>query len=195
MMRCVIGPHWVPVDLGELGLAPPVLDVSGIDVEASQEAFVLESLAGRPLPALPCDTILNSDQPATRLVRVAPNEKLLMVFWTPACAPCKPLLAELATLSSRAQERNLSFLGVVQAADPEMDPPGDWRLQRVQGVIAQYKVGFPTCVHSSNEVTEAWHAGGVPLCLLVSDQGVERVVLGSKGALQLANEIVGPSSP
>jgi len=188
LMRCVIGPHWAPLDSRPSAASRSVLDVTGVDVSAPQRDAILQALAGRPLPELHCDAVLNSNKDANDLLHVPANHRLLMMFWTPTCAPCKPLLGELATFAGR-RHYSLAVLGVVQAADPELDPPGDWRLLRVQGLMSQYSVDFPTCVHSSSEVSEAWQATGVPLTIVLSDRGVERVALGGKEGHDLLEDL------
>lgn len=190
-MRCVIGPHWVPVNAGPSASEAAVLDVRGENVSATQETAIVEALKGKSLPTMQCESVLNSDASPAQLLRVPPGMKLLLNFWTPTCAPCKPLLAELAALAD-TKPSNLAFLGVVQAADPELEPPGEWQLLRVKGLMAQHKVHFPTCVHTSNEMTRRWQAQGVPLTLLASaEKGVERAALGGKNAQLLLAELTG----
>lgn len=184
LMRCVIGPHWVPFDGGASEDSTEVLDVTGVDVSARLEAHILKTFQGRPLPELKCDSVLHSERPADRLLETPPDGRLLLVFWTPTCVPCKPVLAEVAALAA-TKPRGLAFLGVVQAADPDLEPPGDWQLSRVEGILAQQKASFPTCVHRSPEVTKSWQAGGVPLTLLVTANGVEQVAMGAANGHKL----------
>ena len=188
LMRCVIGPHWEPFDAAPSPSSPTILDVTGENISEAQETSIVEALKGPPLPALECDTVLNSDLPPQQLLRVPPGGKLVLNFWTPTCGPCKPLLAELAALAD-AKPGNLAIIGVVQSADPESEPPGEWQLLRVKGLLAQYKVRFPTCLHMSRELTHRWQAGGTPLTLLISDKGVERAALGAKNGHQLLHEL------
>jgi hypothetical protein len=70
-----------------------------------------------------------------------------------------------------------------------VEPPGDWAALRVKQILTRYKVTFPTCVHSSRELTRRWHAGGVPLSILVSQKGVERVAAGGRNGQQLVAEL------
>lgn len=194
LMRCVIGPHWEPVDAGEKEPTPSVLDIAGENIEASQGASIIDALRGKPLPLLDCDTVLNSDLSPTQLLRVPPSTKLLVLFWTPTCAPCKPLLADLAAVAE-TKPRDVNFLGVVQSANPELDPPGEFQLRRVEELMTQYRVGFPTCVHSSNDTSRRWQAQGVPLMLLISpESGVERAALGRRNGEQLLHELTNHTS-
>jgi thiol-disulfide isomerase/thioredoxin len=185
LMQCVVGPHWAP--MGSEVSTSSALDVEGERISDSQEAAILKALGGSALPALECGAVLNSAREPAQLLRVAPGNKVLVLFWTPTCGPCKPLLAELATLAGKP--RDLTFVGVVQAADPELEPPGDWQLLRVKEIMTQYKVSFPTCVHTSTELSRRWQAGGVPLTLLVSEKGVERVALGGKSGHELLESL------
>jgi thiol-disulfide isomerase/thioredoxin len=189
LMQCVIGPHWEPVDAGDHGETSSTLDVNGENVAASLEGDILEALQREHEARLDCDTVLNSELSPTQLVRVDPGRKLLMLFWTPTCVPCKPLLAELAAVA-KTNPSGMSFLGVVQSANPDVEAPGDWRLRRVQDIMAEYEVGFPTCVHSSNDISRRWRAEGVPLLLLVSaESGVERAALGRSNGETLLREV------
>jgi thiol-disulfide isomerase/thioredoxin len=189
-MQCVVGPHWEPLEPGSSAPKASELDVTGENVLAEEEAAILKALGGPSLPALHCDRVLNSELQPAQLLQVPPGHKLLLVFWSPTCGPCKPLLAKLAGLP-KSKPNNLAVVGVVQAADPEFDPPGEWRLQRVKELMAQYKVGFPTCVHASKELARRWQATGVPLTLLITEKGVERVAGGGKNGQQLVEEVVG----
>jgi thiol-disulfide isomerase/thioredoxin len=190
LMQCLVGPHWAPL---ESEASASVVDTAGESMNASQEAAILKALGGSALPALECDTVLNSARDPAQLLRVAPGKELLMLFWTPTCGPCKPLVAELAALA--AKSRDVTVVGVVQTADPDLDPPGEWQLLRVKAIMAQYKVSFPTCVHTSTELSRKWQAEGVPLTLLVSEKGVERVALGGKSGHDLVATLsVGPTS-
>ena len=87
--------------------------------------------------------------------------------------------------------KGLSVLGIVESADSELEPPGEWQLLRVKQLVAQYKVAFPTCVHSSRQLMKRWHAEGVPLTLLVSEKGVERVAAGGRNGQRLVAELAG----
>jgi len=74
-------------------------------------------------------------------------------------------------------------------------PQASGSFLRVQGLMAKYKVGFPTCVHTSSDVTQRWQAGGVPLTLLVSaDKGVERAACGGENGQRLLDELKGRTS-
>jgi len=110
------------------------------------------------------------------------------MFWTPTCGPCKPLRADMAALSNR-KPKALSVLGIVQSGDSELEPPGEWQMLRVKQLVVQYKVGFPTCVHGSRELTKRWKAEGVPLTLLLSEKGVERVAMGGKNGQRLVADL------
>jgi thiol-disulfide isomerase/thioredoxin len=187
-MECVIGPHWVPARSESPSAAVAVLDVGDANLLADEEAAIQKALGGSSLPTLQCDAVLNSDARPDQLLQVPPGETRLMLFWTPTCGPCKPLLGDIAALAA-GRPKNLSFLGIVQAADPELDPPGEWRLLRVRQLMAQYKAGFPTCVHSSRELMSRWKAEGVPLTLLVSQKGVERVAAGGRNGQRLLAEL------
>jgi thiol-disulfide isomerase/thioredoxin len=183
-MTCVIGPHWV----APAQAAAEVLDVDDANLLADVEAAIQKALSGTSLPTLECDAVLNSDLRPDQLLRVPPGERRLVMFWTPTCGPCKPLLADMAALSSR-KPKALSVLGIVQSGEPELEPSGEWQLQRVKQLVAQYKVGFPTCVHSSKELTKRWKAEGVPLTLLLSEKGVERVAMGGKNGQLLVADL------
>jgi len=175
-------------------IKPAVADVTGESPLAVQEASIVESFKGHPLPTLECDTVLNSNLSPHQLLQVPAGGKLVLNFWTPTCGPCKPLLAELAALAM-TKPPNLTFVSIVRSADLELEPPGEWQLLRVQGLMAKYKVGFPTCVHTSSDVTQRWQAGGVPLTLLVSaDKGVERAACGGENGQRLLDELKGRTS-
>ena len=190
-MRCVIGPHWVPLEARSSVPTPEVLDVTGDSPIAAQEAVILESFKGHPVPSLDCDTVLNSGATPSQLLRMAGSTKLVVNFWTPTCGPCKPLLADLAAVA-RSHPADFTVIGVVKSADGELEPPGEWRLLRVKGLMAQYKVDFPTCVYTSNDMTRRWQAGGVPLTLLLSpDKGVERVAVGAESGARLLQDLSG----
>jgi thiol-disulfide isomerase/thioredoxin len=182
-MECVIGPHWVAP-----AQASAVLDVGDANLAADVEAAIQKALSGTPLPTLECDAVLNSDRRPDQLLRVPAGERRLVMFWTPTCGPCKPLLADMAALSS-TKPKALSLLGIVQSGEPELEPSGEWQLQRVKQLVAQYKVGFPTCVHSSKELTKRWKAEGVPLTLLLSEKGVERVAMGGRNGQLLVADL------
>jgi thiol-disulfide isomerase/thioredoxin len=189
LLRCVVGPHWEPMDSSPEAARPAVLNTAGVNVIATQEAAILAALTGSSLPELTCDAVFNSNQTPTQLLYASAGKKVLVVFWTPLCTSCKPLLAELAAIAGGAAT-STSVLGVVQAADPEFEPPGEWRLLRVKGLLTQYKVGFPTCVHSSTEVSERWQATGVPLTLLIADNRVQSVALGAANGHRLVAEVM-----
>jgi thiol-disulfide isomerase/thioredoxin len=182
-MTCVIGPHWVAP-----AQASAVLDVGDANLAADVEAAIQKALSRTSLPTLECDAVLNSDLRPDQLLRMPPGERRLVMFWTPTCGPCKPLLADMAALSSR-KPKALSVLGIVQSGEPELEPSGEWQLQRVKQLVAQYKVRFPTCVHSSKEQTKRWKAEGVPLTLLLSEKGVERVAMGGKNGQLLVADL------
>jgi thiol-disulfide isomerase/thioredoxin len=110
------------------------------------------------------------------------------MFWTPSCEPCKPLLAEMVGLS-KTKPKALSVLGIVQSGDSDLESPGEWQVQRVKELVVHYKVGFPTCVHSSKELTKRWRAEGVPLTLLLSEKGVERVAMGGRNGQRLVADL------
>ena len=155
----------------------------------SRELGIVEILRGEGVPRLDCDTVLNSDLAPTQLLRVVPRTKLLMLFWTPTCAPCKPLLAELAAVA-KTNPGDVTFLGVVQSSNPDVDPPGDLRLRQVEELMTENKVTFPTCVHSSSDTSRRWQAQGVPLMLLMSaESGVERAALGRRNGEKLLREL------
>src|SRR5437870_3276040 len=91
LMKCVVGPHWVPMSGGSpLGDASS-LDVTGVDVNEHEEARIVEALKGTSFPSLQCDAVLNSALPVAKLLRLPPRDKLLVNFWTPTCGSCKPL--------------------------------------------------------------------------------------------------------
>jgi thiol-disulfide isomerase/thioredoxin len=182
-MTCVVGPHWAAT----AEASAEVLDVGDANLLADGEAALQKALSGT-LPALECDAVLNSDLRPDQLLRVPPGERRLVMFWTPTCGPCKPLLAEMAALS-RTKLKGLSVLGIVQSGEPELEPSGAWQLQRVKQLVAQYKVGFPTCVHSSKQLTRRWKAEGVPLTLLLSEKGVERVAMGARNGQRLVADL------
>jgi len=188
VMECVVGPHWAPVASGAEP-AGDVLDVGETNLLAGFESTTLAALNKRPLPALACDTVLNATQATAELIRVPAGEKRLVMFWTPTCGPCKPLLSDLAALARR-RVSGLSVLGIVEAADAELEPPGEWALLRVKQLMTQYDVGFPTCVHRSREQMKLWHAEGVPLILVLTHDGVERVAAGRNGQ-RLVAELTG----
>ncbi len=187
-MQCVIGPHWVPAGAVVANAAADVLDIGNTNVSASDEAAILKALSGTSLPTLECDAVLNFDGGVAELTRVPPGERRLLMFWTPTCGPCKPLLADLAALAER-KPRGLSVLGIVRSGDLELEPPGEWSLVRVKQLVAQYKVGFPTCVHSSEELMKRWKAEGVPLTIVLSENGVERVAAGGRNGQRLVAEL------
>ena len=189
-MKCVVGPHWVPMDPTPASAPEDVLDVGDINLNAEGEAAILKAFRGSGLPPLECDALLNSEMSVPDLTRVPPGQKRVLMFWTPTCGPCKPLLADLAALAA-AKPTGLSVVGVVRSAEPDLEPPGEWRLERVKRIVAEYQVGFPTCVHSSKRVTEAWRAGGVPITFLLSDKGVERVAGGGRNGRALVAELSG----
>jgi len=190
-MECVIGPHWAPAGESPAEATPDVLDVGQANLSAEHEAAIKTALSGASLPSLQCDAVLNSTIRPAQLIRVPAGERKVVIFWTPTCGPCKPLLDELAALAA-TRPRNLSFLGVVQAAVPDMEPPGEWRLSRVRQIVSDHKVGFPTCVHSSRELMRRWQAEGVPLTLVMSDKGVERVAEGGANGHRLIEELARP---
>jgi len=68
---------------------------------------------------------------------------------TPA-DPWKSLLADLAALADKGPA-GLSVLGIVQAVDSELEPPSEWALLRFKELLTRYKLGFPTCIHSSRD--------------------------------------------
>jgi thiol-disulfide isomerase/thioredoxin len=181
--QCVVGPHWVP----EGSAAGAVLQVGDANLAADTEAAILAALTGPSLPPLRCDAVLNSDAGAGQLLQLAQGEKRLVLFWTPTCGPCKPVMADMAALAA-LKPKGLSFLGVVQAIEPDLEPPGDAPLERVKGIVAKYDVHFATCVHTSREQTRKWRAQGVPLVLVVSQKGVERVALGGRNGARLVAE-------
>ena len=76
-----------------------------------------------------------------------------------------------------------------EGALPDLEPEGDWGMDRVKRLVAEYKVSFPTCVHSSKRVTSEWHAEGVPITYLLSEKGVERVASGGTNGLALVAEL------
>jgi thiol-disulfide isomerase/thioredoxin len=185
-MTCVIGPHWVaPAEA-----SADVLDVGDANLVADVEAAIQKALSGTSLPTLECDAVLNSNLRPEQLLRVPPGERRLVMFWTPTCGPCKPLLADMAALSN-TKPKALSMLGIVQSGDSELEPPGEWQVLRVKQLVVQYKVGFPTCVHSSRKLTKRWKAEGVPLTLLLSEKGVERVAMGGKNGQLLVADLAG----
>lgn len=190
-MRCV-GPHWAPVDAAPDAAKVAVLDVGDTNLHADEEARILKVLTAGSLPPLQCDAVLNSSRTAADLTRVPAGEKRLMMFWTPACEPCKPLLAELAALAA-SKPQGVSVVSVVRSAIPDLEAPGDWRMERVKRLVAEYKVGFPTCVHSSSRVTDDWQAGGVPITYLLSNKGVERVASGGTNGSALVAELAAAS--
>jgi hypothetical protein len=181
-MECVIGPHWSPI-----GSARRVLDVGDGNLDAVLDAraaatdtATLASFGRDPLPILECDAVLNTAQAPRELTRVPAGERRLVLFWTPTCGACRPLLEDLVALADRRLD-GLSLLGVVQSVDLELEAPGDWALLRVKQLMSKYRIAFPTCVHSSNEQMKRWHAERVPLILLLSHTGVERVAGGRNG--------------
>jgi thiol-disulfide isomerase/thioredoxin len=187
-MVCVIGPHWVPASATSTEPAADVLDVGDTNLAAHFEAATLAAFSKSPLPALQCDAVLNALPGMQELTKVPVGERRLLMFWTPTCGPCKPLLADLAALAAKTPQ-GLSVLGVVQSVDSELEPPGEWALLRVKQLLTKYNVGFPTCVHSSTEQMKRWHAQGVPLTLLLSSAGVERVAAGGRNGQRLVAEL------
>ena len=186
-MKCV-GPHWAAVGGAPGSPNVAVLDVGDTNLNAGQEALILKQLNAGALPPLQCDAVLNSRGAAADLTRVPVGERRLMMFWTPACEPCKPLLAQLAALAAE-NPKGLSVVSVVRSALPDLEPEGDWGMDRVKRLVAEYKVSFPTCVHSSKRVTSEWHAEGVPITYLLSEKGVERVASGGTNGLALVAEL------
>jgi hypothetical protein len=165
-----------------------------LNVHAWEEAHILAALTGGPLPPLRCDSLLNTDKPAGRLVQAPAGGRLLMLFWTPTCLPCKPVLDEL--VASAATGGNLAYLSVVQSADPDLEPPGEWRSLRVQSLVREHKVSFPTCVHASNELSRTWQAQGVPMLLTLSSDGVvERAAVGAANATRLIRDVTASMEP
>jgi thiol-disulfide isomerase/thioredoxin len=138
----------------------------------------------------PKPAVLNATQATRELTRVPVGEKRLLMFWTPTCGPCKPLLADMGALAEK-MPHGLSLLGIVQSVDPDLEPPGEWALLRVKQLLTRYKAGFPTCVHSSSDQMTRWHAQGVPLTILVSHDGVDRVAFGGRNGQRLVAEIGG----
>lgn len=189
-MACVIGPHWVPAGSAATDSAADVLDVGDTNLAAEFEAATLAAFKKGPLPTLECDAVLNATQATQELTRVPVGEKRLLMFWTPTCGPCKPLLADLGALADK-RPHGLSLLGIVQSVDSELEPPGEWALQRVKQLLVRYKAGFPTCVHSSRAQMKRWHAQGVPLTLLLSHDGVDRVAAGGRNGQRLVAELGG----
>ena len=187
-MECVVGPHWVPAGSSSVNVPPDVLEVGDANLVAASEADTLAAFRSGPLPTLRCDAVLNAAQAPEDLTRVPVGEKRLVMFWTPTCGPCKPLLADLAALAARHVD-GVSALSVVQSVDSELEAPGEWALLRVKQLMSKYKVGFPTCVHSSQEQMRRWHAGGVPVMLVLSSAGVERVALGGRNGQRLVAEL------
>jgi thiol-disulfide isomerase/thioredoxin len=188
-MECVIGPHWVPAGSASTNTAADILDVGDTNLAAEFEAATLAAFKKSLLPTLECDAVLNA-QATPQLTRVPVGEKRLLMFWTPTCGPCKPLLADLAALAEK-RPPGLSLLGIVQSVDSELETPGEWALLRVKQLLAKYKVAFPTCVHSSRDQMKRWHAQGVPLILLLSHDGVERVAAGARNGQRLVDELGG----
>ncbi len=129
LMQCVVGPHWQLVEPTEGGADSSTLDVSGENVGASRGASIVDALKREVLPPLECEKILNSTLSSKELLQVASGTRLLVFFWTPTCLPCKPLLAELAVFAE-TYPQGVSILGVVQSANPEVEPPGEWRMRR-----------------------------------------------------------------
>jgi thiol-disulfide isomerase/thioredoxin len=189
-MECVIGPHWVPVGSASTDSGADILDVGDTNLAVEFEAATLAAFNKSPLPILKCDAVLNAAQGTSQLTRVPVGEKRLLMFWTPTCGPCKPLLADLSALGEK-RPHGLSLLGIVQSVDSELETPGEWALLRVKQLLARYKVGFPTCVHSSSDQMKRWHAQGVPLTLLLSHDGVERVAAGARNGQRLVAELGG----
>jgi thiol-disulfide isomerase/thioredoxin len=187
-MKCVVGPHWVPGGSTSADSTADVLDVGDTNLAADFEGATLAAFRNGPLPALECDALLNAAQAPQELTRVPVGEKRVLMFWTPTCSPCKPLLADLAALADRGVS-GLSVVGVVQSVDSELEAPGEWALLRVKQLMTTYKVGFPTCVHSSRDQMKRWHAEGVPLTLLLSNTGVERVAAGGRNGQRLVAEL------
>jgi thiol-disulfide isomerase/thioredoxin len=189
-MECVIGPHWAPAGSAATDSAADILDVGDTNLAAEFEAATLAAFKKGPLPTLECDAVLNATQATQELTRIPVGEKRLLMFWTPTCGPCKPLLADLGALADK-RPHGLSLLGIVQSVDSELEPPGEWALQRVKQLLVRYKAGFPTCVHSSRAQMKRWHAQGVPLTLLLSHDGVDRVAAGGRNGQRLVAELGG----
>jgi thiol-disulfide isomerase/thioredoxin len=189
-MECVIGPHWAPAGSAPIDSAVDILDVGDTNLAADFEAATLAAFNKGSLPTLECDAVLNTSQATGELTRIPVGEKRLLMFWTPTCGPCKPLLAALGRIAEK-KPQGLSLLGIVQSVDSELEAPGEWALQRVKQLLIRYKVGFPTCVHSSRDQTKRWHAQGVPLTLLLSHDGVDRVAAGGRNGQQLIAELGG----
>lgn len=186
-MKCV-GPHWAAVDAAPGSAKIAVLDVGDTNMHAEEEVRIRKELNASGLPPLQCDAVLNSPKTATELTRVPAGEKRLVMFWTPVCEPCKPLLADMVALAA-SKPQGLSVVSVVRSAIADLEAPGDWRMERVKRIVAEYKVGFPTCVHNSSRVTNDWRAGGVPITYLLSDKGVERVASGGTNGSALVAEL------
>lgn len=187
---CVIGPHWVPAGSASTDPAADVLDVGDTNLAGDFEAATLAAFSKSPLPTLECDVVVNAAQGRQELTNVPVGEKRLLMFWTPTCGSCKPLLADLAVLADK-RPHGLSVLGIVQSVDSELESHGEWALLRVKQLLTTYKVGFPTCVHSSRKQMKSWHAQGVPLTLLLSHAGVERVAAGGRNGQRLVAELAG----
>lgn len=189
LKRCVIGAHWV-------GFGPAsTSSVSSPDTDnplSAPEAAIMAALRDRSLPTLDCDTVLNSKKTPEQLMQTTTGEQLVINFWTPTCAPCKPVLQALAGLAG-AHPKDVAIVGIVQAADPDLDPPGQWELLRVKEILEEQAARFPTCVHRSSETTQRWQAQGVPLVLLIQDNRVSRVALGTDRSLKLIDVLKGGS--
>jgi thiol-disulfide isomerase/thioredoxin len=189
-VQCVIGPHWVPAGSDAPQPSTDVLDVGDRNLAAAHEAAILAAMTKGPLPTLECDVVLNAPAAGQDLTQVPIGQQRVMMFWTPTCGPCKPLLADLAALVNKKGD-SLSVIGIVQSADSDLEPPGDWALLRVKHLLAMYDVRFPTCVHTSRAQMKRWHAEGVPLTLLLSHDGVERVAAGGRNGQRLVADLVG----
>ena len=187
---CVIGPHWVPAGSPSTDPAADVLDVGDTNLAADFEAATLAAFGKSPLPTLECDVVVHAAQRRQELTHVPLGEKRSLMFWTPTCGPCKPLLADLAALADKRRHQ-LSVLGIVQSVDSELESPGEWALLRVKQLLTRHEVGFPTCVHSSRVLMKRWHAQGVPLTLMLSHAGVERVAAGARNGQSLVAELAG----
>lgn len=166
------------------------------DWRPKAEQRILERLNKSTSLTMRCDFVLNAKGDAAPFTAAVAGRTTVLNFWRPSCAPCKPLLKELAYFSRTAPDD----VAVLAAAEGGSLYGGRVDVvkarEQISSIVTQYGVPFPVCGYTSHAQTKMWQAEGVPLTLFLDRNGrVGRVAMGAVEASSVLKQLEGGWRP
>lgn len=105
------------------------------------------------------------DGGSQKLAELKDKQVVVLDFWAIWCGPCLEALPHVDKLAAKFSDRPVSFLAVNLG-----DTPGD-----IRKFLEKQPLQLPIALDPKSELGDLFHAGSIPLTLIVDKQGVVQV--------------------